>query len=458
MSEEFDKLSRIREAISSGSASALDILERTLAKIKEENDELRAFVALDEERARIDARYVDELRRSGAPMGPLAGAPIGVKDLIDVAGLPTRAGSLTRADAPPAAQDAPVVGRLRAAGAIIVGKTHTVEYAFGGWGTNEAVGTPLNPRDRDHPRTPGGSSSGSAVAVAAGLVPAAIGSDTGGSVRLPASFSGCVGLKTTVGLIDASHVLPLAPAFDSIGPLTNNVADAAALLAVLAPPQDDRSPGWSGRLADLAKGEVGLVEGRRVAVVANTGIALHSETARVFSEAQARLQKLGATVEEILLPESLAELSAPLGEILALEAYRLNGRFAEAEPNVMDRAVRARTLGGREIRAHRLSAISGHRQIVKRAFGMIFDRFDAIVTPTTALPAPLIEEHDESVSPALFTRFVNYLDLAALSLPMGVTPIGLPIGLQIVVPGLCEPLALEIGGALEADRGELALA
>jgi aspartyl-tRNA(Asn)/glutamyl-tRNA(Gln) amidotransferase subunit A len=458
MSDEFNTLRRIRGALDSGSASALDIVERTLAKIGEDDGELHAFVVLDEERARIDARYIDALRRAGAPLGPLAGAPIGIKDLIDVAGLPTRAGSLTRADASPAASDAPLVARLRAAGAIIIGKTHTVEYAFGGWGTNEAVGTPLNPRDRDHPRTPGGSSSASAVAVAGGLVPAAIGSDTGGSVRLPASFSGCVGLKTTIGLIDASHVLPLAPLFDSIGPLTNNVADAAALLAVLAPPQDNSFPGWSGRLADLAKGEVAVVEGRRVAVVGNTGIALHSETARVFSEAQSRLQKLGASVEEILLPESLAELSAPLGEILALEAYRLYGRFAEAEPNVMDAAVRARILGGRDIRAHRLSAINEHRQVVKRAFAMIFDRFDAIVTPTTALPAPLIGEHDESVSPALFTRFVNYLDLAALSLPMGVTPIGLPIGFQIVVPGLSEPLALEIAGALEADRGELTLA
>jgi len=457
MGEELYTLSRVREALQSGTFSAVEIVERTLAEIKDEDAELHAFVALDEERARIDAGHIDALRAAGAPLGPLAGAPIAIKDLIDVAGLPTKAGSLTRADAPPASADAPLVARLRAAGAIIIGKTHTVEYAFGGWGINEAVGTPLNPRDRAHPRTPGGSSSGSAVAVAAGLVPAAIGTDTGGSVRLPASFSGCVGLKTTVGLIDVGHVVPLAPSFDSIGPLTNSVADAAALLAVLAPPQDDRSSGWSGRLADLAKGEIALLEGRRFAVIGNTGIALHSETARVFSETQTRLRRLGAGVEEILLPESLADVSAPLGEILALEAYRLNGRFAEAAPNVMDSAVRGRILAGRDIPAHRLGAIREHREIVKRAFAMIFDRFDAIISPTTALPAPLIGEHDESASPALFTRFVNYLDLAALSLPMGATPAGLPIGFQIVVPGLAEPLALEIGGALEADRGDLPL-
>ena len=179
----------------------------------------------------------------GVRLGPLAGAPIGVKDIIDVAGHPTRAGSLTRADAPPAAQDAPVVQRLRAAGAIIIGKTHTVEYAFGGWGTNETIGTPHNPRDMSRARAPGGSSSGSGVAVAAGLCVAALGSDTGGSVRLPASFCGIVGLKTTWGLIDKSGVVPLTPMLDTIGPLTNSVADAAALFGVLAPAQDARTPG-----------------------------------------------------------------------------------------------------------------------------------------------------------------------------------------------------------------------
>jgi aspartyl-tRNA(Asn)/glutamyl-tRNA(Gln) amidotransferase subunit A len=458
MSDRFFTFKAAREALISGRLSAVEMTKGALDAIERENTTLNAFVALDAKRALIDAQHIDALRAVGVAPGPLAGLPIGVKDLIDVAGLPTKAGSPSRADERPAAMDAPVIARLRAAGAIILGKTHTVEYAFGGWGTNETTGTPLNPRDRANPRAPGGSSSGSGVAVAAGLVPAALGSDTGGSVRMPASFCGCVGLKTTIGLIDISGAVPLAPMFDTIGPLTNTVADAAALLAVMAPAQDDHSPGWTDRLAAIARGAVGQVEGLRVATIANAGVPLHADTARIFTETRARLGKLGVRIEDIMLPETLASLSAPLGEILAVEAYRLNGRFAEDPSMRMDSAVRRRTLAGRDIRAHRLSAIMEHRQMVKHAFALIFDRFDALLTPATPLPAPLLSEYDENTSPALFTRFVNYLDLAALSLPMGATANGLPVGMQIIVPGLGEPRALEIGAALEADRGALALA
>jgi aspartyl-tRNA(Asn)/glutamyl-tRNA(Gln) amidotransferase subunit A len=458
MTDTLYTLNGVRNALLAGTSSAVEITERALAAIERENVALHAFVALDPARALIDARHIDALRAAGAPAGPLAGVPIGIKDLIDVAGLPTKAGSLTRADAPPAILDAPVVARLRAAGAIIIGKTHTVEYAFGGWGTNETIGTPLNPRDRANPRTPGGSSSGSAVAVAARLVPAAIGSDTGGSVRLPASFSGCVGLKTTIGLIDVSCVVPLVPMFDTIGPLTNTVADAAALLAVLAPARDDATPRWSARLGEIAAGAIAQLVGLRIAVISNSGIALHEETARVFAQTQQRLQRLGAVVEEIILPEKLADLSAPLGEILAIEAYRLNGRLAEATPSLLGKPVRERILAGRDIPAHRLNSILEHRETVKRAFALIFDRFDALLAPTTPWPALLLTEYDENASPGLFTRFVNYLDLAALSLPMGATSAGLPIGMQIVVPGFGEPRALEIGAALESDRGALSLA
>jgi len=457
MADKLFTVNDVRRALASG-ASASDVVKRALAEVERENGELRAFVALDAKRALADARRIDDLLANGAPVGPLAGVPIGVKDLIDVAGLPTKAGSLTRADAKPARADAPVVARLRAAGAIILGKTHTVEYAFGGWGTNETIGTPLNPRDRAHPRTPGGSSNGSGVAVAAGLVPAALGSDTGGSVRLPAAFSGCVGLKTTIGLIDISDVVPLAPIFDTIGPLTNSAADAATLLAVLAPAQDDSSPGWSDRIGAVARGAVGKLDGLRVAVVANSGIPLHADTARVFAETRARLSRLGASVDEIILPETIADLAAPLGEIMAAEAYRLNGHFAEASPSLIGGPVRGRILAGRDLRAHRLNTLLEHRRTVINAFALIFERFDALLTPTTPFPAQLLSEYDENASPGLFTRFVNYLDLAALSLPMGATADGLPIGMQVVVPGLREPRALEIGAALEADRGPLVLA
>jgi aspartyl-tRNA(Asn)/glutamyl-tRNA(Gln) amidotransferase subunit A len=450
-------LADVRRALESGASSAEDITDAALARIARDNGKLHAFVALDAERARADARHIDALRKLGVKMGPLAGAPIGVKDIIDVAGHPTRAGSLTRNDVAAATQDAPVVERLRSAGAIVVGKTHTVEYAFGGWGTNETIGTPYNPRDMGQPRIPGGSSSGSGVAVAAGLCVAALGSDTGGSIRLPASFCGIVGLKTTVGLIDKSGVVPLTPMLDTIGPLASSVADAAALLSVLAPPQDARTPGWSQRLEALANGRIAGIAGLRVAVIANLGVGLHADTARVFRQTCERLEALDASVTEISLSESLRDLGDPCGALLAIDAYRFYGHLAEADPSLLGAPVRKRILAGRDVPAHRLMSFLEHREEKKREFARLFDRFDAILTPTTPFPAPTIAENDENAAPSFLTRFVNYLDLAALSLPMGATTDGLPIGMQIIVPGFREPAALAIGAALEADRGPLRL-
>jgi aspartyl-tRNA(Asn)/glutamyl-tRNA(Gln) amidotransferase subunit A len=457
MIEAVATLADVRNALESGASSAEEITENALTRIARENGKLHAFIALDAERARADARHIDALRKLGARLGPLAGAPIGVKDIIDVAGHPTRGGSLTRAGATAATQDAPVVQRLRAAGAVIIGKTHTVEYAFGGWGTNETIGTPHNPRDMGHARVPGGSSSGSGVAVAAKLCVAALGSDTGGSIRLPASFCGIVGLKTTVGLVDKSGVLPLTPMLDTIGPMTNSVADAAALLSVPAPPQDAHTPGWSQRLDALATGRAGGVAGLRIATIANLGVDLHPDTARVFKQTRERLVALGAVVVELSLSETLRDLAAPCGDLLAIDAYRFYGHFAEADPSLLGAPVRKRILAGRDVSAHRLMGFLDHREQKKREFAALFDRFDALLTPTTPGPAALIAENDENIPPSFLTRFVNYLDLAALSLPLGATPEGLPIGMQIVVPGLREPTALAIGAALEADRGPLKL-
>jgi aspartyl-tRNA(Asn)/glutamyl-tRNA(Gln) amidotransferase subunit A len=457
MNEAIATLANVRRALESGAASAVEVTEAALDRIARDNDKLHAFVVVDGERARLDAAHIDALRKRGVPLGPLAGAPIGVKDIIDVAGHPTRAGSLTRAGASAATRDAPVVQRLRAAGAVIIGKTHTVEYAFGGWGTNETIGTPHNPRDMRQARVPGGSSSGSGVAVAAALCVAALGSDTGGSIRLPASFCGIVGLKTTAGLIDKSGVLPLTPMLDTIGPMTNSVADAAALLSVLAPAQDARAPGWSSRLDALASGRAASIAGRRIGTIANLGVGLHDDTARVFMQTCARLEALGALVTEISLSETLRDLAAPCGDLLAIDAYRFYGHFAEADPSLIGAPVRRRILAGRDIPAHRLMGFLEHREEKKREFALLFDRLDAVITPTTPLPAPVIAENDENAPPSFLTRWVNYLDLAALSLPMGATQDGLPIGMQIVVPGLREPIALEIGAALEADRGPLRL-
>lgn len=443
---------RVRETLRNGT-SAQELIEQTLSTIEKQDQTLHSFVALDADSAIAAARRIDSDRANGIPIRPLTGVPIAIKDIIDVSGLTTGAGSLTRRGALPAVMDAPVVARLRAAGAVIVGKTHTVEYAFGAWGTNETMGTPLNPRDREHPRAPGGSSSGSAVAVAANLVPAAIGTDTGGSVRIPAAFCGCVGLKTTYGLIDTGNVVPLAARFDTIGPLTNSVADAANLLAVMAMPKPGDAERWTMRLGEIGNGARSSLEGLRVGIISNLGVAIDADTARVFAQTQARLRALGALVEEVIVPEALADLAVPLGKILAIEAYRLYGHFAEA--SVLGGPIRERMLAGRDISADQVNAIVEHRETAKRSFAPLFTRFDALLAPTTPWPAPLLSEYDENVPASVLTRFANYLDLAALSMPMGLSNERLPIGMQIIVAGLNEPRALEIGAALEADRGDL---
>ena len=201
--------------------------------------------------------------------------------------------------------------------------------------------------------------------------------------------------------------------FDTLGPLTDSVGDAAALLAALAPAQDERRPGWSARLAALAHGAGAAIAGRRIGVIANLGVDLHPETARVFRASAEALEAAGAVVEAVTLPRTVRALSEPCNEILSIEAYRLYGRLAEAEPCLLGAPVARRVLSGRDIPAHRLMAILAWREAWKQEMALLFDRLDAIVTPTTPFPAPTLEEHDEESSPASFTRFVNFLDLAA---------------------------------------------
>jgi aspartyl-tRNA(Asn)/glutamyl-tRNA(Gln) amidotransferase subunit A len=378
---------------------------------------------------------------------------IGVKDIIDVAGLPTGGGSFTRADAAPAARDAVVVQRLRAAGAVVVGKTNTVEYAFGGWGTNVSLGTPLNPWDVSAPRAPGGSSSGSGVAVGAGLVAAALGTDTGGSVRLPAAFCGTVGLKTTAGLLPNTGVLPLSRRFDTVGPLTRTVTDAARLLAALAGEDAHRLIGSAELLESpstvLARG----IAGQRIGVLTAPEVTLHPDTVRVFEETQRLLDSLGAALLPASLPRPITAYVAALGRFAALHGYLEWGGLAEAEPNRLGEPVRRRMLAGRDVPATWLLAELDRQERDIAAVADLFADMDALLTPTTATPAPLLREVDEDVTPAIFTRFVNYLDLAAISLPMGLSAEGLPIGMQIVVPGFHEVRALAIAGSLEGISG-----
>jgi aspartyl-tRNA(Asn)/glutamyl-tRNA(Gln) amidotransferase subunit A len=427
---------------------ATEATQDALARIARFDPTLRAFATVVPAHALEQARHQDAMAGLGVPPGPLAGMVVGVKDIIDVAGLPTRGGSFTRADAAPAGRDAVVVQRLRAAGAVVVGKTNTVEYAFGGWGTNVSAGTPLNPWDLGAPRAPGGSSSGSGAAVGAGLV-----TDTGGSVRLPAAFCGTVGLKTTAGLLPNTGVLPLSRRFDTVGPLTRTVADAARLLAALAGDDAHRLVG-SATLRDppstvLARG----IAGQRIGVLSAPDVTLHPDTARVFEETQRLLESLGATLLPAALPRPITAYVAALGQFAAVHGYAEWGALAEAESSLLGAPVRRRILGGRDVPAVWLYAELERQARDIAAVADLFADLDALLTPATASPAPLLRDLDEDTSPAVFTRFVNYLDLAAISLPMALSAGRLPIGMQIVVPGFHEVRALAIAASLEATRG-----
>ena len=432
---------------------------RTLDLIERENGALKAFVAITRDTALAEAALADARAAVGTPAGLLEGMPMVVKDIVDLAGIVTGCGSLTRRQSPPAERDAPVVQRLRAAGAIIPGKTHTVEYAFGGYGTNITVGTPWNPWDRKAHRIPGGSSSGTGVAVGAGLVPGGLGTDTGGSVRIPAALCGCVGLKTSIGRVSRAGVAPLSQTLDSIGPLARDVTMAALMFAAMQGPDvgDEATNGVRpvDPFADLERGVAGLRIGR----IADADMPLATDEVKAdFAAAMKRLADLGATIVPVALPLSLEEYGLRCGQIIAPEAYANWKAHVDNPESGLAAPVRTRMLVGKAMSAaDYIAARAGQRSAID-IFLSLIDRLDAIAMPTIAYPAMPVADVDEMKSPmASHTRWVNYLDLCGLALPTALSRSGLPLSLQIVARKFDDSLALRIGRAFEKARGSFPL-
>ena len=335
----FAPIAELATLIRRGELSPLELTELYLRRIEQYDPALNAYLAVTAERARAQARAAEAQISSGTYLGPLHGIPLAFKDLVDVAGLPTTGGSTLLRDNI-AAADATIARRLFAAGAVLLGKTHLVEFAFGGTGVNHHYGTPVNPWDPEIHRLPGGSSSGSGVAVAAGLAPAALGSDTGGSVRIPASFCGLTGLKPTFGLLPNTGILPLDPTLDSIGPLCRTAQDCALLCQAMADPA----------LCSLVDHLEGEVAGLRLCfpreffwddVDAEVEAAVRA-SASVFAD-------LGVYVDEISLDvlDDLVEWrNGP--STTAVEAYLYHRRNLEAHLDQFDPIVSARILDGRD--------------------------------------------------------------------------------------------------------------
>ena len=429
--------------------SPVDLVEAYLGRIAQHDPKLQAFVEIYADEARQAAQAADLAIRSGHAVGPLHGIPVALKDLIEIEGRTVTGGSEAWRSRK-ATRTATLARRLIAQGMIVLGQTHTVEFAMGGWGTNSRLGTPWNPWDVERPRTPGGSSSGSGVAVAAGLAPWAVGTDTGGSVRLPASWCGITGLKTTVGRVSTFGVLPLSPTLDTPGPMTRSVEDAALLYMAMQGP-DPLEPRTmqlpqTDPLATLKRG----VRGLRLARMpeAERGFAT-SEVLAAYDASLVELERLGAEIVAVELPFGFADVAALNLRIMAAESYAILRELIDDEGAPLDPHVRPRIVAGRTLTAQAYLEALHEREKMKLAFNAAMAGVDALLTPTTMTTALPVDEVDQTKAPAHYTRFGNFLDLCAVSLPNGIGAGGLPTSLQIVCKAYDEATALRIGWAYQ---------
>ena len=434
--------------------SPVDVVDACLARIEKYESRLNAFVSVHAKEARLAAEAADKAIRSGHGLGPLHGVPLALKDLVEFKGHVTTGGCAVWKDRV-SDYTATLAQKLVGAGMIVLGKTHTVEFAYGAWGTNQHMGTPWNPWDLKVQRTPGGSSAGSAVALAARMVPFALGTDTGGSVRIPAAWCGLTGLKTTIGRISTHGVLPLSPTLDTPGPITRSVEDCAILLVAMQGP-DPRDPLTlalppSDPFPALKRGVKGL---KLACMPASERAMFDAQMLEAYDRSLKELAALGAEI--VTLREggpSFRENGDLVAQIISSEIYPIRADLVDDPFSKLDDAVRARIRMGASITARQYRDVLALREKAKAEFAARIDGVDAVLTPSTMTPALPLTEIDQTKTPALSTRWVNFLDLCALSLPNGMTLGGLPTSLQIVCRGGDESLALRIGWALEQATG-----
>jgi len=439
----FSTLTDLAGALARRELSALDLAEFYLARIERANPKLNAFVTVEAELARALARASDTRRAAGLALGLLDGLPIALKDLLEIDGRVTTVGSALWRERR-SNETAVVVDRLLAAGMVVLGKTQMVEFAFGGWGANPKLGTPWNPWDLGAHRVPGGSSSGSGVAVAAGLAPAAIGSDTGGSIRIPASLVGITGLKTTGGLISLRGAFPLSSTLDSIGPLTRNVEDTALLTLAMAEPEARANLALRAAPGDLSTQRIVVLPQEQWPMAVDPAVAAAIEAARQV------LQSLGAHLIERRLPFDLGDLMRRNGQLIAAEAYLVHRAYVEDTALPIGQWVRARLLAGKGILAADYIEVLTHRRAACEAWIEWMRDADALLTPTLPIAACRVEEVDETTTPlASFTRAANYLNACGLSLPGGFAAGGLPVGVQLLGKPFAEGTLIDIGRAFQ---------
>lgn len=437
-------------ALAAGRVTSVSLVEEALDRIADPAGEgRRAFLEVQVAAARQAATAMDALRTGGRAPSPWAGIPISIKDLYDQAGIVTRGGSVALSDAAPAAATAPSVARLERAGFVVLGRTNMVEFAFSGLGVNPHHGTPLSPYDRATGRLPGGSSSGAAVATADGMGFAGLGSDTGGSCRIPAALCGIVGWKPTAQRVTLAGTLPLSSTLDSLGPLARSVG-CCALLDSLMAGEEPWAPGLPLPVAGL---RLGVLQGY---VTDGWDAAVTS----AFERALSRLSRAGARIEPLVVPE-LAEIPAAnaTGGFAASEAFAWHRSLIERKRDIYDPRILARILrGGTMSAADYVTLVQERRRLI----GAIAARtapFDAVLLPTCPLSPPALSEVDEE---AAYTRInllllrntsiANFLDRCAISLPCHLHGEA-PVGLMLMGEHMADHRLLRIAEAVEAALG-----
>ena len=437
-------------AISAGRTSALSVVEATIARIRARDPLLNSFTAVTEQRALLRAQALDDARARGERSPPLAGVPFAVKNLFDVAGLPTLAGAKINRDAPAASRDAALIERLEAAGAVLVGALNMGEYAYDFTGENVHDGPARNPHDLS--RMTGGSSGGSAAAVAGGLVPLALGSDTNGSIRVPCSLCGLFGLKPTYGRLSRARSFPFVASLDHVGPLARTARDLALAYDAMQG-YDPDDPACADRMAEpvvplLDRG----AEGLRIAVA---GGYFKCRTAEAVYAIDRVAAALGAN-RDIEIPQAERARSAAFiitaSEAASLHLDRLRTRAQEFDP-----AVRDRLFAGAMVPASLAVKAQKFRRWYRGEVLKLFAEIDAILAPATPCTAPLIGQRtfmlDDVELPVradlgLFTQPISFIGLPVVAVPVPIAP--LPIAVQIIAAPWREDVALRIAHALEA--------
>ena len=440
-------LRTLADDLDAGRTTSRALVEAALARIVDPAGEgARVMLKVDEDAVLAAADESDRMRKAQIVPSPIAGLPVSVKDLFDVAGEVTTAGSVVLKDAPPARHDATVVARLRRAGAVIIGRTNMTEFAYSGLGLNPHYGTPKNPWDRDTGRIPGGSSAGAAVSVTDGMAAAAIGTDTGGSVRIPAALCGLAGFKPTQRRVPLDGVYPLLKSLDSVGPLAPTVACCAIMDAILA----DEPPVVPASLA---------IRALRLAVPQSLVLeGIDDDVAAAFSDALARLAAAGARIVDIPFRELLEIPEINKGGALYVEAYAVHRRLLETsrdmyDPRVGDRIAR---VAGVEA-ADYIDMIAAREDLIARA-NALTATFDAVLMPTTATIAPPIATLEANDRAYLETNLMmlrntfcaNFLDRPALTIPMHGPDDAPPCGLMLMGEPAGDARLIRAGLAVES--------